>query len=142
MSIAYASRIFEFSDVHALLDFGDTTHPRCINAIRYLRLDFDIDVGFADIVTDFQEERESLAFFRAWWRSWEIVAAMRGLEEIQVLIGNTNFDIDVLGEDDEAWIVGSWCAIMQIKSLNVGVGWRLFRPETRMSNIPFRDNRS
>lgn len=141
MSIAYASRIFEFSRL--------ATYMSCwtlaTESIRGASMPYVIcvwtSISTLD-VTDFQEERESLAFFRAWWRSWEIVAAMRGLEEIQVLIGNTNFDNDILGEDDETWILGSWCAIMQIMSFNVGVGWRLFRPETRMSNLPFRDNRS
>lgn len=59
-------------------------------------------------------------------------------EEIQVQIGNTNRDIDVVDEDDEARILGPLCAIRQKKSFNVGVGWCLLRPETRMSDTPFR----
>jgi len=139
VSLAYASRVFEFSDVHVLPDFGAKTHPRCLNAIRYLRLNFEIDVEpFVNLVTDFHEGRGSLTFCHAWWRVWEFVAEMRGLEGIQVHIGNTNLDIGVIEAGDEARILGPLCAITQTKSFNVRVGWRLPRAETRMSNTPFQ----
>lgn len=139
MSIAYASRVFEFSDVHVLPSYGAETPPRCLNAIRYLRLNFDIDVEpFVNLVIDFHEGRGSLAFFHPWWRVWEFVAGMRGLEEIEVQIGNTNLDIGVIEEGDEARILGPLCAVTQTKSFNVSVGWRLLGAGTRMSNTPFR----
>ena len=138
MSIAYASRVFEFSDVHVLPNYAAETPPRCLNAIRHLRLKFDIDIEpFVNLVMDFHDGRGSLAFFHPWWKIWEVVADMRGLEEIQVHIGNTSLEFDDIEEGDEVRILGPLCAITQTKTFNVTVEWRLLGAETSMSKTPF-----
>jgi len=67
-----------------------------------------------------------------------MVVGMRGLEDIQVHIGNINLDIYVIEEGDEAGSLGPLWTIMQTKSFNVSVEWRLLQAETRMSNTSFR----
>jgi len=67
-----------------------------------------------------------------------MVVGMRGLEDIQVHIGNTNLDIYIIEEGDEAGSLGPLWTIMQTKSFNVSVEWRLLQAETRMSNTSFR----
>lgn len=139
MSIAYASRVFEFSNVDSLPNYAAEISPRCLNAISHLRLNFDIDIEpFANPPIEFHDERGSSAFFYPWWRFWEIVAEMRGLEEIQVHIGNISLHFDAIEEGDEARILGPLCAVTQTRRFNVTVEWRLLGAETWRSNKPFR----
>lgn len=139
MRIAYASRVFDFSDVDSLPNYAAEIPPRCLNAISHLRLNFDIDIEpFVNLIIDLHDERWSLAFFYPWWSIWEIVATMRGQEEIDVHIGNISLYIDAIEGGDEARILGPLCAVTQTKRFNVSVEWRLLGAKTWRSNQPFR----
>ena len=118
---------FEFSNVEVFSEYSLLTRSQYFNAIRCLRINFNLDISLP-MYPSFQHKDRASS--QRWSDVWDTVAGMQDLRDLEVSLSVPNNDYRHRFAKDEDAILWPLCAVT--------IGWHLRAPADGTPPTPDR----